>query len=308
MDDGVDTNADPLFMPLVIATALVKIQKNLKPLIRSRTNLEFGSKFVPLPEVMTKAIDMLNKHGIAVVQPPVTDEHEHIALETSLIHKTGVGYSKTTRLALGKADPQGHASAITYTRRYALMGILGLTSEDDDDDGNKAAGHLLKVTDEQLDRIKSLLKDLRYPREQIAHEIFNIKTSDHADLAILNYEQLISMRMRDVESKTRATKIEVGVPRGGAAVDVEADELTVEQRIENLELKSKAYKNKFINSITGKPMLANCKEADLEELRGTLRLLESGVRSLPDEWYAAGRPPVKPDVVSEPREPGEEAL
>jgi hypothetical protein len=35
-------------------------------------------------------------------------------------------------------DPQAVGSAITYAKRYALAGILGLNI-DDDDDGNKAA-------------------------------------------------------------------------------------------------------------------------------------------------------------------------
>jgi hypothetical protein len=35
-------------------------------------------------------------------------------------------------------DPQAVGSAITYAKRYALAGVLGLNI-DDDDDGNKAA-------------------------------------------------------------------------------------------------------------------------------------------------------------------------
>lgn len=299
-------------MPPVIAAAIVKVQKGLEPLLKTANNSEYGSTYVPLPEVMTKAIELLNKHGVAVMQPPVTDRNGHLALRTMLIHKSGVGWATTTRLALEKPNPQGHVSAITYTRRAALMGTLGFTAEDEDDDGNKASGVMLKVTDEQLDRIRSLLMALRFSREQVAKEVFNIKTSDHADLAILNYEKLISMQTRDNESKARATKIEVGDPKsdddsaGGSTGPGQGD-LNVEERISNLGLRDKATENKFVWTFTegNKPFLKNCTAADLEELGSLLDLIESGKRALPNEWYAAGHPPVRPDV-SEPREPGEE--
>lgn len=286
MGDSVEKirHTEPKLIPAKIAKVLVAIQKDLEPLKRSSTNLEYGSKFVPLPEVVTKAISLLNSHKIAVVQPPVTDEREHLAIKTILIHESGVGWAETTRLALGKADPQGHASAITYMRRYQLMSMLGMTSEDDDDDGNKAAGVFVKVGDDQIARIKSLLTQLRYPQDRIAAEVWNIKTADHAALAIINFEKIISMRVRDHEAKDRATKIEVG---SDGTSDGEPQTTTgLAQRIANLGLK--VSESKFVFSLTGKPFLKNCTAEELAELATILDKVESGKRGLPDEWYAAG--------------------
>ena len=42
------------------------------------------------------------------------------------------------KLLLAKNDPQGQGSAITYARRYALMAMLALVA-DEDDDANAAS-------------------------------------------------------------------------------------------------------------------------------------------------------------------------
>lgn len=278
-------------MPAVIAKAVVAIQRELKPLVKSSTNDEYDSSYVPLDEVMLKAIDLLNGHKIAVMQPVVTDENEHLALKTMLIHASGVGYAETSRLALEKPNPQGHASAVTYGRRNNLMAMLGLTAKNDDDDGNKASGVSGKVTDSQKSQITSLLRNLRYPADRIAAELWDIKTSDHAKVAIINYEKLISMRAREVEARANATEAEAThIPVVGE--DDEPD-MTVEQRIEALGLKDKATINKLVHTLTDKPFLKNCTPDDLFTISKTLDKLEAGESSLPDEWYAAGHPPTK---------------
>ena len=42
------------------------------------------------------------------------------------------------RLVMSRDDAQGYGSAMTYARRYAIMGMLGLVA-DADDDGNAAS-------------------------------------------------------------------------------------------------------------------------------------------------------------------------
>lgn len=44
------------------------------------------------------------------------------------------------KLTLAKADPQGVGSAITYMKRYTLIGYFNLDVADIDDDGNQATG------------------------------------------------------------------------------------------------------------------------------------------------------------------------
>jgi hypothetical protein len=86
---------------------------------------------------MAACLPALNKHGIAVLQPTYDDEHGAY-VKTVLVHgDSGESVECRTRLIIGKNDMQGYGSAITYARRYGLMGMVGIAPEDDD--GNAAA-------------------------------------------------------------------------------------------------------------------------------------------------------------------------
>lgn len=276
-------------MPPVIAKAIVEIQAELKPLLKSAINDEYGSGYVPLEEVTDKAIEMLNKHGIAVMQPPVTDDHDHLALTTMLIHKSGVGWATTTRLALGKADPQGHGSAITYQRRYSLMGVLGMTAKGEDDDGNKAAGVMAKATDEQREYINTLLRQLKWPDEEIAKVQRNIRTKDHAALATIDYETRISQSVREREAEAAALAAE----KSTTHIDVTdgPSDADIKERLQKLARERWLIPKKIIHFTTGKPFLANCDAEDLEVLGKTIDAIERGEIDLLDDWYEDGHAP-----------------
>ena len=55
------------------------------------------------------------------------------------MHVSGEFIQTKLTLTPAKNDPQGQGATITYERRYAYSGILGLVSERDDD-GNEASG------------------------------------------------------------------------------------------------------------------------------------------------------------------------
>lgn len=56
-------------------------------------------------------------------------------------------------MPLAKADPQGAGSAITYARRYALVSMLGL-NVDEDDDGNHASNKVSQLVDDEIITIR----------------------------------------------------------------------------------------------------------------------------------------------------------
>lgn len=276
-------------IPPEIASALVKIQKKLEPLERSSDNEEYGSKYTPIEVVMPFAMKLLTKYDIAVSQPPVTLSDGASALATILIHKSGACYQTTTKLAVAKVDPQVHGSSITYMKRYALMAVLGITTKGEDDDGNKAAGVFPKVTEEQLAEIKSLCTAMRFTKEMVADKIFNIKTRDHAFLAIKNLNEQVAQRARDDESKARASFIEYGAgPADDApilpdddSINSPAARMILEDRMIAVGMTTKAMRNKFIFAMTDKPFLENCVDSDRVLLSECLIPIESGVRELP---------------------------
>lgn len=121
-----------------LATALHAFQKDAPPIHLDATNPHFRSKFASLGNVVSAVRPILNKHGLVYAQFP-TNIDGAPALETMLIHaESGEDIAAVTPLILAKNDPQGYGSALTYARRYALLSILGLVG-DEDDDANSAS-------------------------------------------------------------------------------------------------------------------------------------------------------------------------
>ncbi|MFM9793324.1 ERF family protein [Streptomyces turgidiscabies] len=288
-----------MLVPPVIATALLEVQKELKPMVKSATNDDFNSGYVPLDDVLTYAIELLNKRNIAVMQPALTDENDHVALKTMLIHKSGVGYEATSRLALSKADSQGHGSAITYMRRYALMSMIGLTAKGDDDDGNKAAGVSAPATKDQRDRLSSLMALLNFPAEEIAKVQRNIRTRDHAAEQIVRYEKLISTKRREREAEKAAIETENGTTH--IQVEEAPKAHPISERIAKLGLLEK----KVVLAATSKPFIKNCDADDLDTLVKTLDAIEQGKVKPPASWFRDGKRPAYLEVADKKETPKE---
>jgi hypothetical protein len=139
--------------------SLIACQQEFAPLKKSAKNPHFKNTFVPLSEVVENVLPVLNKHGLAVTQLPSTLEDGTPALMTVLMHESGEQLSATMPLMMVKPDPQGQGSAITYARRYALMSVLGLVG-DEDDDGTAAVKPAPAREVTQLDRAKAELRKL----------------------------------------------------------------------------------------------------------------------------------------------------
>jgi len=147
-----------------IASALVGLQAEMGTVDKSATNPFFKSKYAPLPEVMQTAQPLLAKHKLAVLLP-LTNLNGQSAIKTIIIHESGeIMEFDPLPLILSKQDAQGQGSAITYARRYAIMSVLGMVA-DDDDDGNAASGQSRYIpssknpaTDFQRSTIANLLR------------------------------------------------------------------------------------------------------------------------------------------------------
>ena len=120
----------------LIASALVKAQKEFGPALKSSTNPHFRSKYADLSACIEAVIDALNNNGIYLMQ--LTDEHDGgVKVSTTFIHESGEQLSGGSLfMPATKQDAQGFGSALSYARRYSLMAACGIAPEDDD--GNQA--------------------------------------------------------------------------------------------------------------------------------------------------------------------------
>lgn len=126
-----------------ITKKLLAAQKEFPLIKKEDTNPFFKSKYAGLPSVLEVVLPILQKHGLLLIQCPISSE-ERVGVETSIIdEETGESIKAGFTMALAKNDPQGAGSAITYARRYSLISILGLNVDEDDDANvasNKTAG------------------------------------------------------------------------------------------------------------------------------------------------------------------------
>ena len=115
--------------------ALIKFQQ-LCPPIHKESQAQYG-KFSDLATVLSTVTPVLNECGLCITQ--VVNGG---VLETILWHESGESLTAATDLVL--TGGRGNAlhtwgGAVTYQKRYSLLSLLGLATEDDDGDsqGNK---------------------------------------------------------------------------------------------------------------------------------------------------------------------------
>jgi hypothetical protein len=114
-----------------VSAALVAACGELQNVVADAVNPHFKSQYASLPAILDTVRPVLAKHGLAVVQLPVT-RSDGIGVETTILHETGQYISGVLTVHPQKDDPQGAGGAITYCRRYALTAALGIGQDDDD--------------------------------------------------------------------------------------------------------------------------------------------------------------------------------
>lgn len=153
-----------------LAEAFVKCQADMPGVEFDAKNPFLKNKYASLGAVIKVSAPVLAKHGLAVIQIPVSSEGETerigppenkdgeavgapvtsrrkgieaIGLETILLHTSGEWLSDTLFIPLskekGKSNAQMAGSIISYLRRYARAAALGMYA-DEDIDGNDPQG------------------------------------------------------------------------------------------------------------------------------------------------------------------------
>lgn len=126
-----------------LIAALALAQTEFKPITKDTVNPFYKNKYADLATIIAATQPSLAKNGLAVIQiPMVNDQAKQAGVRTILAHSSGQTIESELLLPAvqgTKFDAQTVGSALTYSRRYAMQSILGV-SADADDDGNSAAG------------------------------------------------------------------------------------------------------------------------------------------------------------------------
>lgn len=117
---------------VALTAGIIKVQGAISGVHKNAKNQHFKSSYATLENVIDTARPALQEAGIAFVQAPGMVIDGSVEVTTMLVHTSGEWMKSTLHVPLGKRDPQGVGSAITYGCRYSLMAMLGLPPTDDD--------------------------------------------------------------------------------------------------------------------------------------------------------------------------------
>jgi hypothetical protein len=108
---------------------IAKIQKEMGVLVRITEGYNY--KYVELSQIQEKLNPLLEDNGLVLIQPLQTENGKTKLI--TIIRDIKDGEEITSSIYLpDNVKPQEMGSAITYYRRYSLLSLLNLTTEDDD--------------------------------------------------------------------------------------------------------------------------------------------------------------------------------
>jgi ERF superfamily len=187
-----------------LAAALSKCQSELKPVPKA-TKGHFKGGYADLTDCWENCREALTKNGLSVSQQ-IDEVNDRIVMHTTLLHSSGQWISSTMPIICKTPDDiQKIGSSLTYTRRYMLCSILGI-SPTEDDDGNeaKAPPTSLKINRDMIIELNTLLDDCG---EEYSNQImttlksFNPPIRSFEDLPIQLYDRIKAAAIKEKENK-----------------------------------------------------------------------------------------------------------
>ncbi|GEM_PF-2423066 len=176
--------------------ALQKAQAEFKSVLKAETaevTTRKGGRFSYTYASLDSALEMMRpilaKHSLGIVQAPALIDPQHLEIDTVLFHATGAYIQASFVLPVEQSDTmnpvQVIGSVITYGRRYSVMALLNVATEDDDTAGvgtSTGPGEPPEVTpNNDLDALHALAADAVFDekeREQLSSLIARIRPGD----------------------------------------------------------------------------------------------------------------------------------
>lgn len=180
-----------------LVTALAKAQSEITSPARNREVTvtprsgggSYKFSYTTLDELIDHVRVPLTKNGLWFVQTTRVGEPGNFILCTKLFHESGEWLDGE----ISVTDPGTHqqlGSSLTYHRRYALAGILGIAS-DMDDDANGADGNSIDSS-----------RDRPTPPRSAPAPIKTTVKEDPAKKAAINFAQVASQDIMDCKTMT----------------------------------------------------------------------------------------------------------
>ena len=154
--------------------SLIKAQSEMGVAVKSATNPHFKSKYADLSSVVDATIAAFHANGFAVLQKSGKDDLGHF-VNTQIVHTSGSAFSSNVYLELSKKDMQAVGAAITYARRYGLLGMAGIAPEDDDGETAVGRGQWKKPNIAVADAAEMRDAMITYMQSKTPNELIDMK-------------------------------------------------------------------------------------------------------------------------------------
>jgi len=119
--------------------ALVKAISETKDIVADATNPFHKNKYATLSAHLSALKPVFSKHGLAILQFPIGNA-DCVGVRTIIIHTSGQSIEADACIPAEKGMTGQNAGAlVSYLRRYAIAGVCGVATDDDDAETDRVA-------------------------------------------------------------------------------------------------------------------------------------------------------------------------
>lgn len=113
------------------------IERNKTVTVKTQGGGSYTFSYADLGSILAAVRPVLARHGLAIVQR-FDDTVGRVSIRTELRHEAGGVVGGNFPIENVPSSPQALGSLLTYLRRYSIVALLGIATEDDDDAGQAA--------------------------------------------------------------------------------------------------------------------------------------------------------------------------
>lgn len=196
----------------LLAAALATAQGEMETVVKlkevnmatRRGNVNYT--YASLADIMRVCRIPLAKNGLSVAQQLLTDSKGSYVMVTLLLHNTGQWMRAVSPIPFmgmpgdNSTSAQAHGSLIAYARRYALISLLNIVTDDHmDDDGQRGQAVVNELPQAQETRgtpVRQVVYDAveSSPEPQAAAPAQNEQASQYSEAYINYYNVLLGVR------------------------------------------------------------------------------------------------------------------
>jgi hypothetical protein len=197
--------------------AMADFQRDCPPIKKTKTaniRANFSYRYAPLDEIVSVIAPVMGPLGLSISWHSRV-EPDKVVVSCRISHTLG-HHEESGEIAMpivqgdsGATPPQRVGIAATYAKRYALLGIIGMAPEDDEDGagagsrppeasgqagtGQTAHGQDLEsvITEPQIKRLMAIANGAKWTEEQIHDLVSGFGYNSRKEIRVKHYDAIV---------------------------------------------------------------------------------------------------------------------